>query len=103
MPSAVVMRKSKENRRVQIPYRKTRDGVLIEVRVEPRSSAKEIAGVIGNRLKVRLTAPPVDGAANKQLIEVLSEETGIKKSSITILKGLSSREKLVEIKGVESV
>lgn len=103
MPFAVVMKKSKEKAGMEIPYRKTKDGVLIEVRVEPRSSAKGITGVAGNRLKVRLTAPPVGGAANKQLIEVLSEETGIKKSSITILRGLSSREKLVEIKGVESV
>jgi len=61
---------------MQIPFRKTKDGVLIEVKVEPRSSKKGISGVMENALKVKLTAPPVGGAANEQLIEVMqSAET----------------------------
>ena len=88
---------------MNIPFRKTKDGVVIEVKVEPRSSKKGIAGIMGNYLKVKLTAPPVDGAANEQLIEVISEAFGIRKSSIRVVKGASSKKKLVEIKGVDSI
>lgn len=88
---------------MDIPFKKTKSGVVIEVKVDPRSSRKEIAGVMGNVLKVRLTAPPVGGAANEQLIEVISDATGVRKSNIRILRGVSSRKKLVEISGVESV
>lgn len=88
---------------IKIPYKKTRDGILIEVKVEPRSSRKKITGVIDNVLKVKLTAPPVDGAANEQLIGIISEETGIKKSGIRIIRGLSSKRKVIEIKGVSKI
>lgn len=84
---------------MKIPHKKTKDGILIEVKVEPRSSRKGIAGVIDNALKVRLTAPPVGGAANDQLIEILSKKTGVKKSSIRIKRGHASRKKIVEIRG----
>ena len=86
-----------------IPFKRRRGGVVIEVKVEPRSSKKGITGVIGNMLKVKLTAPPVGGAANEQLIEVISEATGIRKSNIRILRGASSKRKVVEIKGVDSI
>jgi len=86
-----------------IPFKRTRGGIVIEVKVEPRSSQKSITGVIGNMLKVKLTAPPVGGAANEQLIEVISEATGIRKSNIKILRGASSKRKVVEIKGVDSI
>lgn len=88
---------------MQIPFKKTKDGILIEVKVEPRSSKKGIEGIINNILKIKLTAPPADGKANKQLIEIISEETGIRKSEIKIVKGLSSKIKIVEIKGVAEI
>ena len=88
---------------MQIPFRKTKDGIVIEVKVEPRSSKKGIAGVMGDMLKVKLTAPPVEGEANEQLIEVISEATGIRKSRIRIIKGLSSKKKVVAINGIESI
>lgn len=88
---------------MQIPFKKTKDGIVINVKVQPRSSRKGIDGVEGDVLKVRLNSPPVDGAANEQLIEVLSEELGVRKSSISIVRGLSSRHKAVEIKGVDKV
>jgi uncharacterized protein (TIGR00251 family) len=71
--------------------------------MEPRSSKKGLAGVMDNVLKVKLTAPPVEGEANDQLIEVLSEATGVRKSSIRIVRGLSSKRKVVEIKGIERI
>ncbi len=88
---------------MKIPFRKTKDGVTVEVRVEPRSSKKGIAGVIENVVKVKLTAPPVGGEANEQLIEVMSEATGVKKSAVRIVRGHSSKKKLVEIRGISDI
>ena len=73
------------------------------VKVEPRSSKRSVSGVMGDVVKVKLTAPPVDGAANEQLVEVLSETFGVRKSSIKIVKGLSSKNKVVVITGVTSI
>lgn len=84
---------------MEIPFKKTKDSITINVRVQPRSSRKGISGVSGETLKVRLTSPPVDNAANEQLIELLSEELGVKKSAISIIRGQSSRDKVVEIRG----
>ncbi|MGO9015724.1 MAG: DUF167 domain-containing protein [Dissulfurispiraceae bacterium] len=86
---------------MDIPYSKTRDGIIIEVKVDPRSSKRGIVGVMDNMLKVKLTAPPVGGAANEQLVELLAEQYGVKKSSITILRGETSRRKTVKITGVK--
>ncbi len=59
---------------MQIPYKKTKNGITIEVKVEPRSSKRQITGIMdGTILKVKLTAPPVDGSANEQLIELIAE------------------------------
>lgn len=88
---------------MNIPFKKTKGGIVIEVKVEPRSSKKGIAGVMDNIVKVKLTAPPVEGEANEQLIEVLSELTGARKSDIRIVRGLSSRRKVVEIRGVDNI
>lgn len=88
---------------MEIPFKKTKEGITIQVKVQPRSSRKGIVGVAGDALKVYLTAPPVGGAANEQLIEVLSEGLGIRKSAIHIMKGLSSRNKVIEIEGVEEI
>jgi uncharacterized protein (TIGR00251 family) len=88
---------------MQIPYRKTKDGVTIQVKVQPRSSRRGIEGVDGDIVNVYLTSPPVGGAANEQLIEVLSEALGVKKSALHILRGTSSRYKVIVIRGVEKV
>ncbi|MBI5345222.1 MAG: YggU family protein [Deltaproteobacteria bacterium] len=76
------------------------DGVSIRVRVQPRASRNEICGVHGGSLKVKLTAPPVEGEANKALIEFLSKFLKIKKSSLSIASGKTSREKMVRAEGV---
>jgi len=86
---------------MDIPYSETRDGIIIEVKVAPRSSKRGILGVTDNMLKVKLTAPPVDGAANEQLIELLAETYGVKKSNVIILRGETSRRKTVKIMGVK--
>ncbi len=70
------------------------------IRVQPRATRNEIAGVYGDALKVRLTAPPVEGAANEALVELLAATFGIPARAITIVAGASSRTKIVELAGV---
>jgi uncharacterized protein len=88
---------------MQMPFQRSKKGVTLKIKVEPRSSRKGISGVVGDAIKIKVNAPPVGGAANEELIEVLSEEFGIKKTSIKILRGISSRNKVVEIEGVASI
>jgi len=70
-------------------------GVLIRVRLQPRSSRNQVEGVHEGSLKIRLTAPPVEGEANRALIEFLSDITGFRKSAFTISSGHKSRDKSV--------
>ncbi len=84
---------------MDIPFRKSKNGVLINVRVQPRSSKKSIEEeVVDDVVRVRLTAPPADGAANAQLIALLSKALGIRKSAFSIVKGQASRDKVVEVR-----
>lgn len=75
-------------------------GVRFGVHVQPRASRTELAGIHGSALKVRLHAPPVDGAANEELVEFLSGRLGVPKRSVSIVAGHSSRAKTVQIEGV---
>ena len=75
-------------------------GVRFAVHLQPRSSRNEIGGVQGSALRIRVTAPPVEGAANAALVELLSEALGVAKRSVTIARGVSSRTKIVEVAGV---
>jgi uncharacterized protein (TIGR00251 family) len=75
-------------------------GVRISVRVQPRASRTEIAGVHGEALKVRLAAPPVDGAANEALVIFLTDRFAVPRRAITIVSGAQSRAKVVEVAGL---
>ena len=86
-----------------LPFAKSKNGITVKIRVEPRSSRKGISGVMGDTIKIKLHSPPVGGAANEELIEVLSEEFDIKKSAIKIIRGHTSKEKVVEIQGKDSL
>ena len=74
--------------------------VRFKVHVQPRASKTGIAGIHGTALKVRLHAPPVDGAANEALIEFLAKRLRISKRSVRIVAGETSREKLLEVDGI---
>ena len=76
--------------------------VRISVYVQPRASKTEIAGMHGDALKIRLTAPPVDKAANAALVEFIAGKLGIPKGSVRVAAGATSRRKTVEIAGVTS-
>ncbi len=71
--------------------------MLIHIKVTPRSSKNEILLQPDGSYKIRLTVPPVDGAANKKIIELLSDYFDVAKSKIVIVRGESSRNKLIEI------
>jgi uncharacterized protein len=75
-------------------------GVRFSVHVQPRASKTEVAGCHGTSLKVRLQAPPVDGAANQALVEFLASALGVQKRCVRIISGQSSREKTVNVDGV---
>jgi uncharacterized protein (TIGR00251 family) len=75
-------------------------GAAFPVRVIPRASRNEIEGATGNALKVRVTAPPVEGAANKALIELLADRLKIRKSQIEIVAGQTSRHKMISVVGL---
>ena len=74
--------------------------VRLKVHLNPRSSRNQVTGWQGDVLSIKLTAPPVEGAANKAAIEFLAECLGIKKSQITLVSGQTSRDKVFEITGV---
>ncbi len=75
-------------------------GVRLEVRVQPRTSRNQVVGEQAGALKVKLTAPPVDGEANAALIDFLSAYLKIPRRDIHIIKGETSRNKMVEIIGI---
>lgn len=83
-----------------LQIKETTDGVTFPVRVLPRSSRNEVAGEHEGALKIKLTAPPVEGAANKALIGFLSDKLGVSKSNIEIIIGRSGRSKTVKVCGV---
>ncbi len=86
-----------------IPFKRSKKGIIFKVKVEPRSSRKGIYGVIGDAIKIRVNAPPVGGAANEEVIEILSEELDIKKTAIKIIRGAGSKEKVIEVEGIDSI
>jgi len=79
----------------------TLDGcVRFTVRVQPRASSTGLAGIYGEALKVRLAAPPVDGAANEMLVIFLAKIFSVSRQDVRILAGESARSKLIEIRGI---
>jgi uncharacterized protein len=74
--------------------------VRFEVHVQPRAWRSEVVGVKDGALRVRLAAPPVDGAANEALIELLADVLHVAKRDVRIILGSRSRRKVVEVDGV---
>ena len=77
-----------------------RDGALVvDIQVVPRASRAAVGPAVGDRLRVAVTAPPVDGAANAAVIEALAEAFGVKRAAVTILRGLTGKRKTVRVAG----
>ena len=89
--------KGRPNSRKQ---KQTDISATLSVRIQPRSSKNGVTRMEDGTLKIRLTAPPVDGAANEALVKFLSEALSVSKSQVEIVTGHTSREKRVKISGM---
>jgi hypothetical protein len=76
--------------------------LLLEVYAAPRAARSRVAGLHDGRLKVHLAAPPVDGAANEELVRFLARELGLPRSAVSLERGASSRRKTVAIEGLDA-
>lgn len=76
-------------------------GIRFSAVIQPRSSQNEISGIHNNSLKIRLTSPPVDGAANKTCVKFLAKWLGVSPSKIRIVAGLSNKNKTIEIDDID--
>lgn len=78
-----------------------REGVVLSVRLQPKSAKNEFVAVIGNSVKIRVTAPPIKGAANEACREFLAKTFGIARSRVRILAGAQSRQKRILLTGLD--
>ena len=85
-----------------MPTRKKDEGIVIRMKVLPRSSKNEMAGKADGAYRIKLTAPPVEGKANKALINFLAKKTGLSKRNFQIVSGEHSRNKAVRIQNLSS-
>lgn len=77
-----------------------KNGIRLSAIIQPRSSNNKVTGIYNNALKIHLTSPPVDGAANKTCIRFFSKMLGISPSEISIVQGFNSRNKTIEVIGL---
>jgi uncharacterized protein (TIGR00251 family) len=78
--------------------RETPEGVVFKAAIQPKGARNEIVGLKGDALKIKLTAPPVEGAANKMCVEFLAKSLKVRKSDVEIVRGRGSREKQVLVR-----
>jgi uncharacterized protein len=83
-----------------IPLHSSASAVTFAVRVHPRAKKDAISGIIGDALKLSLTAPPVDGKANEACIRFLADSLRVPRSSVTIAAGETSRNKVIRVQGL---
>src|ERR1039457_6799661 len=76
------------------------DGVLLSVKLQPRASANEIGDALGNELRIKVTAPPVDAAANEALVKLLAQQLDCQRNRVEILRGHTSRHKTIKLHGL---
>lgn len=79
--------------------RATPGGTLLAIKLQPRASANEIGEALGDELKIKVTAPPVDSAANESLLKFLAGHLGCAKNRVELLRGHTSRHKTVKLHG----
>ena len=84
-----------------MPYfKETQDGTVLNVKAQPRSSKAGVDGLIGDAVKVRVKCAPVDGKANREIIETLAGAFGLPKSRVVFKSGETSRQKRILLVGV---
>jgi uncharacterized protein (TIGR00251 family) len=78
------------------------EALLLSIKVQPRARRNELAGPLGSELKVRVTAPPVDSAANEAVVEFLAETLRIPRRQVTLVRGQTSTHKVIRIDGLDA-
>ena len=76
------------------------DGVLLSVKLQPRASKNEIAGPLGDELRIKVTAPPVDAAANEALLRLLADVLDCPRGKLELVRGHASRRKVIKLHGL---
>jgi len=76
------------------------DGVTLAIKLQPRASANEIGEVLGNELRIKVTAPPVDAAANEALVKLLAKKLDCPRRQVELVRGHTSRHKTVKLQGI---
>jgi uncharacterized protein (TIGR00251 family) len=87
---------------VALDLRTTGAGLTLRVRVSPRASKDALGGERDGALVVRLTAPPVEGAANESLARFLGKALGVAPSAVSVVSGASGRNKVVSVAGLDA-
>ena len=75
---------------------------MLSVKLQPRSSANEIGEALGGELRIKVTAPPVDAAANEALVRFLAKRLDCPRSAVELVRGHTSRHKLIKIHGLSA-
>ena len=83
-------------------YTETADGVVINVKAQPRSSKSGIDGLAGDAVKVRIRSAPVDGKANKELVETIADAFDLPKSRVEFRSGETSKQKRILLRGISA-
>ncbi len=83
-------------------YRKTPDGWLLTLHIQPGAKRSEVVGLHGDALKVRVASPPVDGKANEALVAFIADRFGLPKRAVQLVKGDTSRAKTVLVASPEA-
>lgn len=76
------------------------DGALLDVLVQPRASREQVGPLHGDRLKIAVQAPPVEGAANEAVIRLLARTLGVRRADVTVRAGATGRRKTVHVRGL---
>jgi uncharacterized protein (TIGR00251 family) len=76
------------------------DGVLLSVKLQPRASANEIGDSLGDELRIKVTAPPVDAAANEALVKLLAQHLDCPRNRVELVRGHTSRHKTIKLYGL---
>jgi uncharacterized protein (TIGR00251 family) len=85
-----------------VDFTQNAGSLTFTIRVVPRASKSEIVGEVNGSLKVRISAPPVDGAANEEVVKVLAKAFGVAKSNVSIISGETSKTKRIRVVGATS-
>lgn len=83
-------------------YTEKPGGVTFSARIQPRAAKNQISGVHDGALKIRITAPPVEGAANEACIGIVAQVLGVPRSRVAIIGGATSRNKMLHVNGIDA-